>query len=293
VFRLGGVFVLAACGPRRVLDGPPGGESPPEVTLGTWNLETFSREGVSDPRIENLAGEIESLAPDLLALQELATNESGLGSQAFDALVAALPSYEGIRNPWQSWDTAVGLLYRPDAVSVLSTEELFADDPLPFPRPPLRADVRIGAFDLTVIVVHLKAYDDGLERRRDACAALDAYIRTTIPDTPVILVGDFNDDPHEPAATNAFAGTFLDREPDYWFLTGDLPPESVTETAYWHEVGGEYVAGTFLDHAVATGEVVEAYPRFTASIDGVDESEWNAWQALYSDHFPVVVSLAR
>ncbi len=290
MFRLGGVCVLAACGPRRVLDGSSGGAAA-AWTLGTWNLETFSRDA-DDPRIANVAAEMESLAPDLLAVQELTTATDAMAPQAFDALVAALPSYAGLHNPWQSWDTAVGLLYRPDVVTIVSTEELFADDPVAFPRPPLRADVRLGSFELTLIVVHLKAYDDGLDRRRAACAALDDYVRTTLDDAAVILVGDFNDDPNEPPETNAFGGTFLDREPEYWFLTGGLPPESVTETAYWHEVDGETVAGTFLDHAIASGEVVETYPRFRATIAGVDESDWDAWRALYSDHFPVLFALA-
>ena len=137
-------------------------------------------------------------------------------------------------------------------------------------------------------MLHLKAYDDGLERRRDACIALDAYVRSTLHDAPVILLGDFNDDPNETAATNAF-GPLL----EYPFLTGDLPPQSVTETSYWHEVDGEVVAGTFLDHAIATHELVDAWPSWTARIAGVDESEWDAWRALYSDHFPVIVALDR
>ena len=283
MLRLGGVCLLAACGPRRMLDGSSA--TAPAWTIGTWNLETFSRDG-DDPRARNLAAEIESLAPDLLAVQELATADATSGPQPFDALVAALPSYAGVHNPWQSWDTAVGLLYRPDVVSVLSVEELFAEDSVAFPRLPLRADVGIGSFDLTVIVVHLKAYDEGLERRRDACVALDAYVRSTLDSTPVILIGDFNDDPNESAQTNAF-GPLL----EYSFLTGDLPPESVTQTSYWHDVGGEVVAGTFLDHAIATGELVDAYPRYSARIAGVEESEWDVWRALYSDHFPVIVAL--
>ena len=260
--------------------------SGPGWTIGTWNLETFSHDA-QDPRMGNLAAEIESLAPDLLAVQELA-NVDSLDAQPFDTLVAEMPSYEGLHNPWQSWDTTVGIVYRPDVVSIVSVEELFADDPDAFPRPPLRANVRVGGFDLTVLVLHLKAYDDGLERRRDACEALDGYVRGTLDDAPVILIGDFNDDPNESASTNAF-GPLL----DYTFLTGDLPPESVTETSYWHEVDGEVVAGTFLDHAIATGELVDTWPRFTARIAGVEESEWDAWRALYSDHFPVMVTLAR
>ena len=258
----------------------------PGWTIGTWNLETFSHEQ-DDPRTPNLAAEIESLAPDLLAVQELATVDS-VDVQPFDALVAAMPSYDGLHNPWQSWDTTVGIVYRPDVVSVLSVEELFVDDPVAFPRPPLRADVRVDSRDLTVIVLHLKAYDDGLERRRDACAALDAYVRETLDEAPVILIGDFNDDPNESAATNAF-GPLL----EYPFLTGALPPESVTETAYWHEVEGEIVAGTFLDHAIATEELVDIWPSSTARIAGVEQSEWDAWRALYSDHFPVIVTLER
>jgi endonuclease/exonuclease/phosphatase family metal-dependent hydrolase len=266
----------------------PDGSAGSAWSLGTWNLETFSRD-TDDPRTPNLAREIASLAPDVLAVQELTT--AGEGGQAFDALVAALPGYAGIHNPWQSWDTTVGLLYRPETVSLRSTEELFADDPLAFPRPPLRADLTVGPFEVTVIVVHLKAYDDGLERRRAACAALDDYVRTALVGVPTILVGDFNDDPNEPAATNAFAGTLLSE--DYVVLTGELPAASVTETAYWHEVDGEIVAGTFLDHAIANQAVVDAYPHFTATIDGVDEAGWDAWRALYSDHFPVTFSFAR
>lgn len=275
------------------IDTSEGG--PPPFSVGTWNLENFSEWGVDDWRLENVPGKIDELGVDLLAVQELVIEKGSDGDdpQAYDALLDALPSYDGVRNPWQVYDTSVGLLYRPDTVEILETEELFPDDSWAFPRPPLQAKVRIErldeSIDLTVIVLHLKARDDGLERRLEACTKLWEYLRDSPPDTRVVILGDLNDDPNDVEEENAFTGTFLDTQPDYWFLTAELPPESVTSTGWYHWVGEEYIEGSFIDHVIATGPLVEDYTTWDPSIVSVDNEEWDSWETDYSDHFPVLV----
>lgn len=185
---------------------------------------------------------------------------------------------------------SVGLLYDPDVVTVLATEELFDDDGWAFPRPPLRADLEItrgeATLEITVFSLHLKAHGDDVDRRRLACEALDAYVDEQGLDH-ALLIGDLNDDPYDPPEDNAFLGTLLDT-PDWDFLSRDLPPESVTSTGWYHWVDGERIEGEFIDHAVARAPLRALYEAVDVEILGVPEAEFDAFREDYSDHFPVL-----
>ena len=296
LLALASLFVGGGClGPQADDDdsAPAGVTTGPVMTLGTWNLRNFSEWGLDEWRLDTVVPFVDALDADLIAIQEIEpdANEPWSAPQAFDAVIDGT-RFEGLHNPWRTWDTSVGLLYDPDVVTIVATEELFADDSWAFPRPPLRADVELtrgGArLEFTVFSLHLKARGDGIDRRLLACEALDAYVREEGIERAVLL-GDLNDDPYDPPAENAFAGTFLGAEPYWVFLTKDQPPESVTSTGWYHEVDGERIEGEFIDHAIARGPLVDQYASITPEILGVPESGFQEFRQDYSDHFPVLV----
>jgi endonuclease/exonuclease/phosphatase family metal-dependent hydrolase len=271
----------------------PQNETPP-VRLATWNLHNFSKWGTTEYRIDDIATEIERLEADVIGVQELkpTSDTSGEPPQAWDVLLDELDGYDGVHNPWSTFDTTVGLVYRTSTTTLLDSRALFEDDSWAFPRAPLEATVQIaGTVELTLIVLHLKAFQDSVDRRRAACDKLDDYLAAS-PDTRVVLLGDLNDDPHDPAADNAFVGTFLDAEPTYHFVTHALPPESVTSLGYHHAVDGMQIEGEFLDHFIVTGAVMDAFTTATATIASVPAPERDAYESSHSDHFPVVLDLA-
>lgn len=269
---------------------------PPRVVVGTWNLHNFSQYGADEWRLSDIAAFIEGLDVDVLAVQELQIEEGSSveDDQAFDALLSETPSFTGVHNPWPTFDTCVGLLTRTSTATVLDWQTILDTDSWAFPRPPLHAVVQVSkqgrGIELDVIVVHLKAFQDSVDRRRLACQQLDAYMADH-PDRSFIVMGDFNDDPYDPPDLNSFLDTLLGREPTYYFVTASLPPESVTSVSYYHWVGGEQITGEFLDHAVMTGDLVDMYGSVTPTIYGRPESEYDAWESDYSDHFPVTVEL--
>jgi len=277
--------------------GATGGSSAsdiPPVSAATWNLHNFSRYGPNEWRLDDIAAMIETLDVDVLAVQEIKVAEGTEGDppQAWDALLDELEGYDGVHNPWQSYDTCVGLLTKSATTTVLDWTTLFPNNSWAFPRPPLEATVRVDkgeqSIELRVIVLHLKAFADSVDRRRAACQKLDEYLREE-PAPEVLIIGDLNDDPYDPPADNSFVDTFLDAEPDYHFITHSLPPESVTSVSWYHWVGNEKITGEFLDHAIATGSLLDRFSTATPTIVSVPESQYDDWEDTHSDHFPVVV----
>ena len=267
----------------------------PDVLIGSWNLHNFSKYGDKEFRLSDIAAKVDALAADVLTVQELKVAEGTAGEppQAFDALLAALPNHLGTHNPWNSFDSTVGVIYDTRTTSVLDQSTLFEGDSYAFPRPPLEVRVEVSkqgaSTELSLIVLHLKAFGDSVDRRRDACKKLVAYLDGK-SQPAYLVIGDLNDDPYDPAASNSFTGTFLDNEPAYYFLTAQLPPESVSSLGYYHYVDGKKITGEFLDHAIATEALFNRFATVTPSIDALPESQFDSYESDYSDHFPLLVS---
>jgi endonuclease/exonuclease/phosphatase family metal-dependent hydrolase len=272
-------------------------ETPPDLVIGAWNLRHFSPYGVDEFRIDDIANRITILAPDVLGLEELEVAEGTDGSppQAWDALLEALPDYAGVHAPWDLNDSTVGLLYRPDVVTLVATEILFEDDWWAFPRPPLVAELRAERDDasvaLSVIVLHLKAFgdDESTERRLAACQALDDYIAAR-PEREFVVIGDYNDDPHDAPGENIFTDNFLDTT-RYVFVTAALPPETSTSLGWYHEVDGEEITGELLDHAVMTVALHGRWDSVVPVVDSVAPADYDDFDSQYSDHFPLLLQL--
>ena len=283
-------LVLAASGCRSTAAE----EEPPELVIGTWNLHNFSGYGTNEWRIAGVSETIGSLGVDLLAVQELKVEEGTEGEppQAWDRLLDRLDELDGLHNPWNPDDTTVGLIYRPEVVTVLASQQLFPDDQWAFPRPPLEVRVEVNrdgrSVELSLIVLHLKAFGDSLDRRRAACNRLESHLEDR--GGRYIILGDLNDDPYDPPAENAFSESFLAPDSDWHFVTAALPPESVTSQGYYHMVGDERITGELIDHLIVGEELFDEYDAWTPRIEGVPEEEFSHYEDLYSDHFPVIVT---
>ncbi|MCC7539755.1 MAG: endonuclease/exonuclease/phosphatase family protein [Deltaproteobacteria bacterium] len=275
--------------------GDAGGAGAEPVVVAAWNLHNFSTYGTRELRIDAIAAQIDALDADVVGVEEIKVEDGteGVGPQAWDALLERLPTHDGVHNPYDTFDTAVGLIFRRATATIVDYQTILTSDRDAFPRPPLDVTVRVvrGTTDITfhVVVVHLKAFGDSVERRRSACAMLRAYIESH-PDRDWIVIGDFNDDPYDPPAENSFVGTFLDAEPDFHFVTASLPPESITSLGYYHYVDGVQIRGELLDHAVVTGSLVSRFAEVVPSIVATDDLD--AWEMTHSDHFPIVVTFA-
>lgn len=275
----------------------PQGPAPP-ITIATWNLRKFSPFGADEKRLAHIAAQIAALDADIVGLQEIEAREStdGTPPQAWDALLDALPAYDGVHVPWNLQDSVVGLLVRRDAVRILTAKPLFVGDWWPFPRQPLDATLLVdkpeGSIVVHVVVLHLKAFGDpdSFSRRREACQRLNAFLGGKA-DASYILMGDFNDSLLDPPAENAFFGTLLDAEPTWTIPTAGLPEATVSSTGWFHFVDGKEVRGELIDHFIVDETVTDVYPSPTAEVVARPVDEYDAWIDGWSDHFPVLLHL--
>jgi hypothetical protein len=152
--RSGGSDAGTADASSPPVDAADATTSTPELVLATWNLYNFSIYGAADFRAPEIAATIASLDADVIAVEELKVEDGtdGTPPQAWDALLEALPGYEGVHNPWDTFDTTVGLLYRSDTTTLVGWQTIFDDDSYSFPRPPLHATVRIDTGDVSETV---------------------------------------------------------------------------------------------------------------------------------------------
>jgi exonuclease III len=246
----------------------------------TWNIEEFPLASSTASEVVNIIAEYQ---PDLIAVQEI------MDQDAFLALAAAMPDYEGILANDSNAFMVVGLLYRTDTVNIGQARTLFAGDDA-FPRPPLAVWLTVAdgggfvSFNLVVVVIHLKAQLDGesQERRRLACERLMAWMDNEVAngvEDDIVALGDWNDELQDPPQENVFQ-PFLDRPEFYTFLTRDMY-QGGTFTYIPFE--------SFIDHVLVTNNALEEYGQGVTRVLALDFSHSN-YRDVISDHRPVLVT---
>ncbi|MDC0717705.1 endonuclease/exonuclease/phosphatase family protein [Nannocystis bainbridge] len=194
---LGFVLVLAlvttwslAGEPLRRWWGLPGegaapGKSANQLRVATWNLRNFPDEGQD---LERLAARLSALAADVIAVQEI---------HDADRLRQAMPGWElALSNAGGRNDQRLGFLYDPSVFELIGAprehEGLTMGGPV---RPGLSGYLRGrgGGPDFHVLVVHLKASDEGYALRRSQWEVLAGIVEEIAQDDDdVIVLGDFN-----------------------------------------------------------------------------------------------------
>jgi endonuclease/exonuclease/phosphatase family metal-dependent hydrolase len=172
----------------------------PAVRVATWNLRQFSERRNVDVRA--IAEVIRASHFDVVAVQEVKRN----GEQV-DALLNELGT------PWRatSMSATTGnyerfvFLYEGDHVQEIGRAR-FVNSPQAavFARLPYQASFRAGAFDFTLVTVHL-SFDDRARRRRevDALVQVAQDVAAASSEKDVIVLGDFNAE--NPQALRPFA----------------------------------------------------------------------------------------
>jgi endonuclease/exonuclease/phosphatase family metal-dependent hydrolase len=170
---------------------PTTGPASGQVRLATWNLRQFSTNRPMDMRM--ICRIIQQGAFDLVALQEIKGD-----AEIVDRLLVALEA------PWRSTSISprtgnserFAFIYRGDRLSELGKAR-FVTQPSAqsFARQPYQASFRSGAFDFTLISVHL-SYEDRPRRRAEmaALARLAADLAGSSQEKDVIVLGDFNEE---------------------------------------------------------------------------------------------------
>ena len=300
-------LALAACGGCSGASEPSDRDVPVAIPsrgtagtfdVGTWNLSWFgdTGNGPSDEtfQLRRVRDVLNGADLDLWGLEEV------VGQSHFTQLLAQLPGYAGILandasvaggaasySDFGGQEQKVALVYKTSVVEVLGARVILADKDYEFAgRPPLevriRARVQGGVQEGVVVVLHAKAGTEEASwaRRRDASAALKAYLDATWPTARVWVLGDFNDD----VDASILAGhaspyaNFVTDKARWSFPTAALSSAGISTMTGYSDA---------IDHVLVSDEGWATYESGSAEAFHVD-----AWIKPYStstsDHFPVL-----
>ena len=251
----------------------------------TWNCEFFPAAG--DSTIRAMSEAIYDMDVDIIAFQEIKK------VAWFEKLMLTLPEYEYVISQNSSFfDQAY--IFKKDIAQFLRIREPFSDNDYNFAgRPPLRLDLMLE-FDgtkipLSLINIHMKCCDSGLNRRKKATQMLYDYINDEIEVTGFlnfIVLGDWNDDLKDDPNEHCF-GPFLN-DKKYHFLT-DKIDDNLSFASYPKE---PYVS--FLDHIMTTNQFISADEDDIIIETVLIENYiggFDIYEKLMSDHRPVMFSI--
>ncbi|MCY3966802.1 MAG: endonuclease/exonuclease/phosphatase family protein [Acidobacteria bacterium] len=266
-----------------VLASVPAAEASDTLDVATWNIKWFGdsdRDPKDGPQFSGVRDVIRTTQLELWAVQEIED------SRDFGRLLRDLPGYEGflvrdgrVENgstdyTWSQQE--VGIIYRTDTVTIRGARvvlghlaERGSRPPFATGRPPLEVVISVPAHDeIVLLILHAKAFsdEDSQRRRQEAAEALHQYILDTWASTPVVVLGDLNDEIDDEGPYAVFAND--SRE---WFApTADL--------------SGSHESGAMWDHILVSDEAACWYVSDSAEVLSVENA------SSISDHFPVVAS---
>ncbi len=245
----------------------------------TWNIEHFPQSGSTT--INGVAEIILDQLADIYALQEI---DDTLAFK--NQLMPLLPNYDYILAP-NGYFIYLAVIYRTKVLTVNNWTELWANTSNEYyfaGRPPLRVDFTWECgnynFNFSVINVHLKCCNDGLERRRIAAQLLGAYLDQQIAagDSNIIVLGDWNDDLVDTPPYDAF--TVLLDNSNVYFVTLPLaqdPSNYYDSYPSWP---------SFLDHILITAGLFDDNIAGEVTTFRLDDYITN-YSSIISDHRPV------
>ena len=247
----------------------------------TWNCEFFPTNG--DSTINVLSEAVIELNPDIIAFQEI--KKRGW----FSKLMTYLPDYDFIISQQSSFmDQAI--IYKKDLFDLVDRKELFAENDYFFAgRPPLQCDLiyKKNNERLSIINLHMKCCDSGLNRRKLAANQLYDYLKSHLNKSlsdQYIVLGDWNDDLKDKPGEHCF-DNFL-KDDTMFFPTYDITYD-LKQASYPKE---PYVS--FLDHILISNSLVQNknYSVKTLPFDDYMGS-FNVYEQYISDHMPVLLSI--
>ena len=243
--------------------------------IATWNLWNFPVEAST---VNYMTVLLRDLELDLIAVQEIADVAE------FERLISNTNGWDGIHSS-ESYSLRTGVLYNKNKVTLGEVTELFPDDWYAFPRPPIEMPVTMvesgDTLSFRLIVIHLKAFTEEVDRRRAASDSLKRYVEAQIAatgETKWMIAGDFNDEIDDDDGVNSF-NVFLDDSEDWYFLTEPL-------------AGNDYHASfpgylSLIDHLLVTSDLLyEVDSPIQVETLRLDD-EWSGYPDYLSDHRPV------
>ncbi|MFT5618150.1 MAG: endonuclease/exonuclease/phosphatase family metal-dependent hydrolase [Arenicella sp.] len=244
----------------------------------TWNIENFPVAGATT--INHVEDIIKNLYADVIAVQEIKSVSD------FNTLLTKIRpyGYEGVIGNVHG-SIELGYIYKKSEITAISSLDLlYTEDRDAFPRQPVLATfTHKSGKQFTLINIHLKARDEGKERRKKASAKLKSYIDTNLPNASVIILGDFNDEIKERFSGGDAFANFVDDADDFHFATSCVEEGSSANFSYPFHSNPNYLSQ--IDHILVTNELFSKLK--TVETLRVDQCLSN-YENQVSDHRPVM-----
>jgi endonuclease/exonuclease/phosphatase family metal-dependent hydrolase len=285
------LWVFVSCTPPEesaAIPAQPSGERPKTVRIATWNLEWFGALDRGKEDIARIAGIIKELDIDILALEEITC------PCTLEQLAADLPGYDFFLSP-QRIPQKLALLWRKDRVDRAEFDQAaydalrrVADTGLDYEmRQPLVFRMKVGEFDFTLMVVHLKSGPEAersLEIRNIQYDTINEWLRGELEapeaERDIIIAGDFNSYNSGVSSERLLAAGYV------IFATSALPEGDYSEI--WYDRNGNRNL-SLIDHIALSAtlrdgefESIEPIRDWDVEI-GPEEYERGC-----SDHLPLV-----
>lgn len=246
-----------------------------DLEIITWNCEFFPT--ANDSTIIALSEIIKDLDADIIAFQEIRK------AAWFEKLMERLPNYNYIISLQASF-MDLATIYKKDLFNFKNHMELFTDNDYNFAgRPPLQLDLveKSSGKEISIINLHMKCCDSGLQRRKKASQMLHEHFDLKLNNkSNVIILGDWNDDLKDLPKEHCFT-PFLNDE-RFYFANHDIVYD-IGQASYPKE---PYVS--FLDHILVTKNLISKQVS-TLPIDNWMNG-YDVYESYISDHKPVFLS---
>ncbi|MDP7027485.1 MAG: endonuclease/exonuclease/phosphatase family protein [Candidatus Marinimicrobia bacterium] len=253
------------------------------IEIITWNCEFFPH--ANDSTILALAEAVLDLNADIIAFQEL--RRTGW----FSKLMAYLPEYDFIVSQQASF-MDLAIIYKNNMFELVRQIEPFSENDYNFAgRPPLQADLTYNkdgqSIPLSVINLHMKCCDSGLQRRQKAGQMLHEYLDEHYDEqSNIIVLGDWNDDTKDDPGEHCFEPFFQDDR--FYFTTREIAFD-INQASYPKE---PYVS--FLDHIMISENLLPRESSYDVQtiLMGDFMGGYDVYEAYISDHRPVLLSFS-
>ena len=243
----------------------------------TWNCEFFPT--ANDSTIKALSEIVIDLDADIIAFQEI--KRAGW----FEKLMQHLPTYNYILSLQASF-MDLAIIFKKDLFELESYSELFADNDYNFAgRPPLRANLKhkLSGTEFSIINLHMKCCDSGLNRRKKASKMLYNHVIQE-PDSNFIILGDWNDDLKDKNKEHCFTPFLNDDQ--FYFANHEIVYD-ISQASYPNE---PYYS--FLDHILVNKNFVHVDSINNVMTIPIDQymNSYTLYKKYISDHMPVLLS---
>ncbi len=283
-----------------------GQQLPDSIRIATWNAEWWAGGNVHPvkPQVAATVTLLNAMGADFYAIEEIVNG---------DSLTAILPRLAG--GPWSvllspyasgaaspanpNYATAqkLALVYKPKYFRNLRSRPFlqgnpnaaynFASGRFPFLIEGEMPTKNGGWQPVAFILLHAKALTDAgsCQRRSAGAAILKDSLDGVLPNTPFLLLGDFNDDLDTTicaaGGTSAYAGIVADSTiaPAYKALTLPISLAGARSSDAY---------GSLIDHIIASDEMAGQYVAGSAvSMRDLVRAAIPDFSATVSDHYPV------